>query len=127
VLARLAARVVALESDPGFADPARRLLSELKVANAVVVTGELAQGLAKEAPYQVILINGAVERVPPAIIEQLDEGGRLVTVIGPARGAVGVGRATLMQKVGGAVSSRIAFDATVAPLPGFQVEPGFVF
>jgi protein-L-isoaspartate(D-aspartate) O-methyltransferase len=127
VLARLAGQVVALEADPGLAETAKRLLGELKPANATVVTGELAQGCAKEAPYQAILFNGAVERIPPAIAEQLAEGGRLVAVVAPAAGAAGMGRATLMQRLGGSLSSRIVFDAAVAPLPGFQVAPGFVF
>ena len=74
-----------------------------------------------------ILLNGAVERVPDAIANQLAEGGRLVAVVGPAQGAAGIGRATLMRRLGGVCSSRIVFDASVAPLPGFRVEPGFVF
>ncbi|MBI1778919.1 MAG: protein-L-isoaspartate O-methyltransferase [Proteobacteria bacterium] len=127
VLARLAGRVVALESDPSLAEAAKRNLAELGIGNVQVVTGNLAGGYPKEAPYQAILLNGAVERVPPAIVEQLAEGGRLVGVVGPSQGAAGIGRATLMQRVSGTASSRIAFDAAVAPLPGFQAEPGFVF
>jgi protein-L-isoaspartate(D-aspartate) O-methyltransferase len=127
VLARLAERVTALESDASLAEAARRTLGEAKAANVSVVAGELARGHAKDAPYQVILLNGAVEQIPDAVTDQLAEGGRLVAVVAPARGAAGMGRATLMQRVGGIVCSRIVFDASVAPLPGFQVEPGFVF
>jgi protein-L-isoaspartate(D-aspartate) O-methyltransferase len=127
ILARLAARVVALESDPSLAETAKRCLGELKIGNVTVVSGELSKGQAQQGPYQVILVNGGVERIPPAIADQLSEGGRLVAVVGPAQGAAGKGRATLMQRLGGVGSSRIVFDASVAPLPGFQTEPGFVF
>ncbi len=127
VLAKLAARVIALESDAALAETAKRVLSELGIGNVLVVTGELAAGYPKEAPYQAILFNGSVERIPQAIIDQLAEGGRLLAVVGPAKGAAGIGRAILMQKLAGVASSRMVFDAAVAPLPGFQVEPGFVF
>jgi protein-L-isoaspartate(D-aspartate) O-methyltransferase len=127
VLARLAGQVIALESDVQLAETAKRLFAELKLANATVVAGELAAGCTRQAPYQVILFDGAVEQIPPAIAEQLGEGGRLLAVVAPAAGAAGIGRASLMQRLGGTLSSRVVFDAAVAPLPGFQVVPGFVF
>ncbi len=62
--------------------------------------------------------------IPPAIGGQLADGGRLVAVV---KGNAGMGRATLMQRNGGVISSRILFDAAAPMLPGFEVEPGFVF
>ena len=71
VIARLAETVVAVEEDEALAADAQRLLSEEGVDNAVVVTGKLAEGSAKCAPYDVITIEGGVETVPEAILEQL--------------------------------------------------------
>ncbi|HTY69710.1 MAG TPA: protein-L-isoaspartate O-methyltransferase [Alphaproteobacteria bacterium] len=124
VLARLAARVVTLESDPELGRQAEANLRRLGVSNAKVVVGPLAGGFAAAAPYAVILFAGAVERVPPSITEQLAEGGRLVAVIAPAGEP---GRATLITRVGGALSRRVVFDAGTPVLPGLQLEPGFVF
>lgn len=124
ILARLSATVVALEDGGGLAARANEVLGELEVDNAVVVEGPLNEGYAKQAPFNVIVVNGAVAEVPSVISGQLAEAGRLVTVV---RNSAGMGRAILMQHIGGVVSSRTLFDAAVPVLPGFEVEPGFVF
>lgn len=123
VLARLAATVVALEEDAGLRARAEANLAELEVTDATVVAGPLRDGFADQAPYDVIVIEGAVEAVPEALSDQLGEGGRLVAVVG--EGAVG--RAALFLRVDGVLSRRDLFDAAVPRLPGFEVAPGFVF
>lgn len=124
ILSRLVATVVALEDDAALAAAANRTLEKLEIDNAVVVEGRLTEGYPKQAPYNVILLGGAVAEVPAAIADQLAEGGRLVAVVdaGP-----GLGRATLMRRDGGVISSRILYDAALPVLPGFEAEPGFVF
>ena len=123
ILSRLVATVVALEDNAELAAAANRTLAELEIDNAVVVEGRLAEGYPKQAPYNVILLGGAVAELPAAIADQLAEGGRLVAVIsaGP-----GLGRATLMRRDGGVISSRVLYDAALPVLPGFEAEPGFV-
>ena len=123
IMARLVNTVVAVESDTALAATATRLLGELAIDNVVVLEGRLTDGHPAQAPYDVILIDGGVEEVPPGIQQQLAEGGRLVTV---ARSG-GLGRAMLMTRRAGAVSGRILFDAAVPPLPAFALVPGFVF
>jgi protein-L-isoaspartate(D-aspartate) O-methyltransferase len=124
ILGRLSATAVGLESDPALAASARRTLGDLGADNTLVVEGPLTEGYAKQAPYNVILLNGAVAEVPYAIREQLAEGGRLVAVI---KDADGVGRATLMQRTGDVVSGRVLFDAAIPLLPDFARPPAFVF
>jgi protein-L-isoaspartate(D-aspartate) O-methyltransferase len=124
ILSRLVATVVALEVDTALAAAANQILDELEIDNAVVVEGRLAEGYPKQAPYNVILLNGAVSEVPLAIADQLAEGGRLVTVVSVG---AGLGRATLMRRDSGVISSRILCDAAVPVLPGFEAAPGFVF
>ena len=124
ILSRLVATVVALEVDAALAAAANQTLDELEIDNAVVVEGRLADGYPKQAPYNVILLNGAVSEVPLAIADQLAEGGRLVTVVSVG---AGLGRATLMRRDSGVISSRILCDASVPVLPGFEAAPGFVF
>jgi len=116
---------VAPEDDTALAAAANRTLAELEIDNAVVVEGRLAEGYPKQAPFNVILLGGAVAEIPAAIADQLAEGGRLVAVVsaGP-----GLGRAaTLMRRDGGVISSRVLYDAALPILPGFEPEPGFVF
>ena len=123
ILARLCTTVVAIEENSALAGDAAALLSELGIDNAVVVEGPLAEGYAKQAPYDVVLIDGAVAEIPSVIVDQLAEGGRLVTVVreGP------VGRATLVSLRGGVASRRVIFDAATPLLPGFAAERSFAF
>lgn len=124
VLARLANTVFGLESDRDLARTAGDLLGRLGIDNGVLIEGPLEDGWPKEAPYNVILIDGAVARLPAAILGQLAEGGRLVTVM---REGPGMGRATLFVQQHGSVSRRVLFDAAVPLLPGFKPVEGFVF
>lgn len=123
VMAQLADSVVGLESDSDLATAAEAALVDLEVANAAVVSRPLAEGYASQAPFDVIVLEGAVEVIPRALFDQLRDGGRLVAVAqeGP------VGQATLYQAADGVVSSRVAFNVSVRPLPGFQRPPAFVF
>ena len=89
------------------------------------MVGQAEQGAAAGAPYDVILIEGAVREVPKTISDQLAEGGRLATVIADPSGALGV--AHLYVKQGGVVSGRPLFDAGSPPLPGFAPPARFTF
>lgn len=124
VLSRLASTVVALESDATLAKAATKTLGDLGIDNVAVVEGKLAEGYPQQAPYNVIVFSGAVEYIPPGIAEQLADGGRLVAVVAPPGQP---GKATLANRVGSTISSRIIFDAGTPVLPGFELEPGFVF
>jgi protein-L-isoaspartate(D-aspartate) O-methyltransferase len=123
VLAKMASSVVAVESDPDLAARASKILTELSVDNAAVVTGELTRGKPEQGPFDIIFINGAVAAIPDALKTQLSDGGRLVTIIseGP------IGRATLVTRSGNAYGHRQEFDCVTPVLPGFQKQTGFVF
>jgi protein-L-isoaspartate(D-aspartate) O-methyltransferase len=124
VMARLARDVVALEEDAALARQAGALVAELGLRNVAVVEGKLAEGYAPRAPYDVILVNGAVAAVPPAIAGQLANGGRLVAVV---KTDSGMGKAILMTRVDDAFGQRILFDAGTPLLPGFAARQGFEF
>lgn len=123
VCARLAATVVAVESDARLAAEAGRVLDSLGADNVVVVEGALAEGYPEQAPYDVIILSGAMPEIPRPIESQLADGGRLVGVIDEG----GRSRAVLARNVGGVVSQRAIFDASVPMLPGCAREKGFVF
>jgi protein-L-isoaspartate(D-aspartate) O-methyltransferase len=123
VLARLAGQVVALEEEADLAAQGSNLLVDLGLLNAAFVQGPLTAGWPGESPYDVILLNGAVESAPETLLGQLKPGGRLVAVVGRGR----AGRATVFTNTSGGVGSRVVFDAAVPVLPGFEARPGFVF
>jgi protein-L-isoaspartate(D-aspartate) O-methyltransferase len=120
VLARLAKAVVAVECRDALAKRAAETLRQQRVSNAVVIEGALEEGAPAHAPFDVILLNGAVEQVPDALLGQLKDGGRLVVVL--ANGALG--RAHIWRRHGNVFDARPAFDAGAELLPGFarQVE-----
>lgn len=124
VLGRLARAVVAVESDPEFAKTAAANVAAAGLDNVVVEQGAVADGLSAQAPYDAILINGAVERIPGALVDQLAEGGRMGVVV---REGPGPGVAELLTKSRGAVSRRAVFDANTPVLEEFRHEEGFVF
>jgi protein-L-isoaspartate(D-aspartate) O-methyltransferase len=123
LLAGIAGRVVALESDKALASLARAALEETGAGNVAVVEGDRPRGWAPEGPYDAILMEGAVETVSPELLDQLKDGGRLAAIV--RRG--GTGRATVWRRNGRGFGSADIFDATADLLPGFETAPAFTF
>jgi protein-L-isoaspartate(D-aspartate) O-methyltransferase len=122
LVARLAGRVVALEADADLAAVARTNLSGM--AGVTVVEGPLADGHAAGQPYSMILIDGAVEQLPPELIAQLAEGGRLLAIV---IGSDGVSRAAIGHKRAGLLPLEPFAEAAGALLPSFGKAPAFQF
>jgi protein-L-isoaspartate(D-aspartate) O-methyltransferase len=120
VLARLSGPIVALESDAKLAARARALLAGTPVA---VVEGPLERGYAKGAPYDLILIDGAVELVPDSLIAQLRDGGRLAAAILEE----GITRIAIGRKAGQGFGMISVADVAAAVLPGFARPRAFTF
>jgi protein-L-isoaspartate(D-aspartate) O-methyltransferase len=85
VLSLLAGQVIAIESQPSLAEAARARLAHLGYNNIRVETGDGSQGWLPDAPYDAILVTAAAPYVPPPLLEQLAEGGRIVIPVGPAK------------------------------------------
>lgn len=116
VLSMIGLDVTALESSPELAKAAR--------ANKVkTVEGPLEEGSQKGAPYDHILIDGAIEYIPDAIVEQLADGGRLGTALVDR----GVARLIVGRKAGGAFGYLSIGDSGVPALPGFSRPRAFTF
>ena len=121
VLARLGAEVTALEEDPALAQAATAALAS-EGAGVLLQQGPLAEGAPAQGPFDVILIEGAVEVVPEAILAQLREDGR----IGVLFSEENLGIARIGRKEGGKVHWRYAFNAGAPVLPGFARSAAFV-
>jgi len=127
VLAHMGAAVVALEED---ADLARRAeialagtLAGMGAAQVTVVRGPLTAGWPPAAPYDLILVDGAIEVAPDALGRQLKPNGRLAAVFG--RGPAT--KAMIYRPIEGHLVGRPIFDAAAPLLPGFAAPPAFVF
>ena len=87
------------------------------------MVGPLEAGWAPEAPYDVVVVDGAVETPVDALTEQLKDGGRLVVVVGLGLSAM----ATVYRRSGDKVGSWPSFNAAAPLLPGFEKPKTFVF
>ncbi len=119
ILHSLGAQVTALEPDGALAEVARERLG----ADADVLSASFAEGAAEKGPFDVILIEGRVEERPAALLETLNDAGRLVCVFGRAREA----KATLFLRSGDAFGARPLFDAALPALKAFATAPSFAF
>ena len=125
LLARLVKLVTAVESDPALAGAGGQIAKDMGLVNIHWVTGKLEQGAPGAAPYDVVLIEGAVRQIPQTILDQMAEGGRLAAIVTGAPGAMGV--AQIFIKDGGVTSGRPLFEAGTPLLPGFTPPPRFTF
>jgi len=123
VIAKLSTSVIGLEQDADLVRMACDAVPATGARNAAVVQGMLAEGFRDKAAYDVIFMDGAVEKVPDALLAQLADGGRLVTVVRHGE----LAKATLYLREHGRVGHRTAFDASAPLLPGFRETVGFVF
>ncbi len=115
VMARFADAVVAVESDADLAAEAERIMVAQGVDNAAVICGPLAAGAAKHGPYDVVTVQGGVETVPAALLDQIKDGGRIACIF--MEGALGVVR--IGHKRNGTVGWRYSFNAGAPVLQGF--------
>ena len=120
VMERLVGSVVAVEEDPALIEIAKTALSGCHVT---LVKAPLTQGYAEGAPYDLVLIDGAVESVPQAIIDQLVDGGRLATAILDQ----GVSRISIGRRAGEGFGLAPVTDWASAILPGFAKPRAFSF
>jgi protein-L-isoaspartate(D-aspartate) O-methyltransferase len=123
LVAELARHVVATECDPLLVTKARDVFAELGIGNVTLKAAAVAEGDSENAPYDVIILNGATEIVPDGLYRQLKEGGRLVGVFAMTQPQ----RAVIVTRSHGDFGNRALFDAAIPVLPGFERPPAFVF
>ncbi|MCI4590289.1 protein-L-isoaspartate O-methyltransferase [Sphingobium sp. BYY-5] len=114
LLVALGAQVTAVEEEGG---------AEIAVPGATVVRGALHAGALSGAPYDVLFIDGAVEEVPAALVQQLADGARVVTGVADR----GVTRLCSGRAVGGSLGLNSLIDMEMVVLPGFGAAQAFVF
>lgn len=118
-----AERVWSMEIDPLLADMARANLRRARRDNVQVETGDGLRGLLAYAPFDAIMVSGAVAEVPPGLLDQLKPGGQLFAIVGepPAM------RACLIRRTGNGFQRTALFETAADFLRGAEPGPGFVF
>lgn len=99
------------------------VLAQIGLHTNLLAAGNLADGLAGGGPYDLIILDGAVEFVPETIIAQLRDGGRLGTCLIEN----GVQRLVVGRRSGAGFGTRSIADAAAGPIPGFERPRAFVF
>jgi protein-L-isoaspartate(D-aspartate) O-methyltransferase len=132
LLAGLAGRVVALESErslyDALYDALRSNLDAFGLAKVQTILAPLAEGAPKEAPFDLIFINGAVEANLEALFAQLKDGGRLLAIKPLPGDPTGrAGKAVRYEKIDGGKGYRVLFDASAPVLEAFRQDAQFTF
>lgn len=130
VLSRLAKSVVAVESIGELAEVARKNVRSMK-ANVELFCASITGGYSLKAPYDLILINGAIEQVPEEILDQMSNGGKLVAIIVGEQSKLQrnseVGQVVCWTRTGDEIHKAVLFDAALPILPDFNRKPEFKF
>jgi protein-L-isoaspartate(D-aspartate) O-methyltransferase len=119
LLAELANKVYSIERHAALAHDAEHVLHRLGYGNVTVTVGDGSQGLADAAPFDAIIVSAAAPRVPPALFEQLSEGGRMIVPVGPAQAQ----ELQLVRKENGRASVTNLEGCRFVPLIGGQGYP----
>jgi len=124
IISRVVDTALALEDDDALVDAMTERFAALGLDSAVSVKGPIADGLADQGPFDVILVCGMVESVPEAWTAQLSEGGRLGVVEQVDRD---LGKAKIYVRSGDTFSSRDVFDCRPPKFDAFNAAPEFQF
>jgi protein-L-isoaspartate(D-aspartate) O-methyltransferase len=114
ILAELAKKVITMERVPALAERAKKLLAEMGYGNVEVRMGDGTEGYPLEAPYDGIVVTAACPDIPPPLIEQLAEGGRLVLPVGERYSQI----LTLVRKEKGKITTEPSIGCIFVPLIG---------
>jgi protein-L-isoaspartate(D-aspartate) O-methyltransferase len=126
LLSTFGCEVTALEEPGPLLDQARTALAAI-APSVTLVSGNLAAGWPDDAPYDLILIDGAVPEVPATLASQLNrQTGRLLTIVAPS-GMNHTGLAVQAEPTAAGVSARPLFDCLCPMLPAFAPAPAFEF
>ncbi|MGI9492524.1 MAG: protein-L-isoaspartate O-methyltransferase family protein [Geminicoccaceae bacterium] len=124
VASKLAATVISMSTDQQMVDGIQPVLDGLEADNVVTaIDANPIAGDPGQAPFDVILVIGAIAEMPKVLVDQLGEGGRLAAIIGAER----VGKGVVATKIDDVTAERILFDARIPALAGLEKTQEFAF
>lgn len=123
VAAKLGGRVTATDPDAGLVKRANDAFAQLGITDATAKVAKPTDGDSANAPYDVILLEGASEVIPEGLYRQLKDGGRLLGIMPAGQ----LQRATIVTRSRDDFGTRVLFDASEPVLPGLGLVPEFAF
>ena len=125
ILSRMCSSVISLESDKKLFETSIHTFSNMGFDNVVPLHGSMENGVEKEAPFDIIFIEGSIETEPKSLFGQLNENGKLIAIIRPAN--IKIGKAKLFFKISNEIGLDNLFDAQVSKLSIFKSKTKFSF
>ena len=125
ILSRMCSSVISLESDKKLFETSIHTFSNMGFDNVVPLHGSMENGVEKEAPFDIIFIEGSIETEPKSLFGQLNENGKLIAIIRPAN--IKIGKAKLYFKISNEIGLENLFDAQVSKLSIFKSKTKFSF
>ena len=125
ILSRMCSSVISLESDKKLFETSIHTFSNMGFDNVVPLHGSMEIGVEKEAPFDIIFIEGSIETEPKSLFGQLNENGKLIAIIRPAN--IKIGKAKLFFKISNEIGLENLFDAQVSKLSIFKSKTKFSF
>ena len=125
ILSRMCSSVISLESDKKLFETSIHTFSNMGFDNVVPLHGSMENGVEKEAPFDIIFIEGSIETEPTSLFSQLNENGKLIAIIRPAN--IKIGKAKLFFKISNEIGLENLFDAQVSKLSIFKSKTKFSF
>ena len=125
ILSRMCSSVISLESDKKLFETSIHTFSNMGFDNVVPLHGSMENGVEKEAPFDIIFIEGSIETEPKSLFGQLNENGKLIAIIRPAN--IKIGKAKLFFKISNEIGLENLFDAQVSKLSIFKSKTKFLF
>ena len=125
ILSQLCYAFISIENDKKLYEKSINIFSEIGFDNVVPLHGSMEIGVPKEAPFDVIFIEGSVEEKPNSLFDQLNNNGKLIVVLKPLN--ANIGKANLFFKLNNEIGNEILFDAQVSKLSIFKSKPKFNF
>ena len=125
ILSRMCSSVISLESDKKLFETSIQTFSTMGFDNVVPLHGSMENGVEKEAPFDIIFIEGSIETEPKSLFGQLNENGKLIAIIRPAN--IKIGKAKLFFKISNEIGLENLFDAQVSKLSIFKSKTKFSF
>ena len=123
ILSRMCSSVISLESDKKLFETSIHTFSNMGFDNVVPLHGSMENGVEKEAPFDIIFIEGSIETEPKSLFGQLNENGKLIAIIRPAN--IKIGKAKLFFKISNEIGLENLFDAQVSKLSIFKSKTKF--
>jgi len=118
--------VIALEDHQGMLDQSKQLWAQHNVFNVAGILGTLIEGCPSYAPYDLIVINGAVSEIPQVLLDQIAPQGRLVCIV--MQSGQKMGKIICVHKDNaGHISQSFHYDASAPYVSGFEPRKVFVF